>query len=172
MFFHPLAFRAERRLMQSAKSWEWLVNLLISPGAMSKVIFWEANSRRLWIIKNQASYLAAGDLSYLQYGRTLMKVPIGVFGMAIGVAAYPSVSRMVAADGIPQAYGVLAHAVRLMLFATFAAQICLTLAGFELTYLVWGLFASRFTIADAQATGTVLMFLCIGLAGLGGADRD
>ena len=118
-----------------------------------------------WIIKNQASYLAAGDLSFLQYGRTLMKVPIGVFGMAIGVAAYPSVSRMVAGGGIPQAYGVLAHAVRLMLFATFAAQICLTLAGFELTYLVWGLFASRFTLADAQATGTILMFLCIGLAG-------
>lgn len=118
-----------------------------------------------WIIKNQASYLAAGDLSFLQYGRTLMKVPIGVFGMAIGVAAYPSVSRMVASGGIPQAYGVLAHAVRLMLFATFAAQICLTLAGFEMTYLVWGLFASRFTLADAQATGTILMFLCIGLAG-------
>ena len=31
--------------------------------------------------------------------------------------------------------------------------------------MVWGLFASRFTIADAQATGTILMFLCIGLAG-------
>jgi putative peptidoglycan lipid II flippase len=27
-----------------------------------------------WIVKNQASYLAAGALSYLQYGRTLMKV--------------------------------------------------------------------------------------------------
>ena len=31
--------------------------------------------------------------------------------------------------------------------------------------MVWGLFASRFTIADAQATGTILMFLCIGLSG-------
>jgi putative peptidoglycan lipid II flippase len=40
-----------------------------------------------WIIKNQASYLAPGELSYLQYGRTLMKVPIGVFGMAAGVAS-------------------------------------------------------------------------------------
>jgi hypothetical protein len=27
--------------------------------------------------------------------RTLMKVPIGVFGMAAGVAAYPTISRMV-----------------------------------------------------------------------------
>ena len=37
-----------------------------------------------WIVKNQASYLPEGTLAYLQYGRTLMKVPIGMFGMAAG----------------------------------------------------------------------------------------
>ena len=57
-----------------------------------------------WIIKNQASYLAEGTLSYLQYGRTLMKVPIGVFGMAAGVAVYPTISRMVATGGVAEAY--------------------------------------------------------------------
>ncbi len=118
-----------------------------------------------WIVKNQASYLAAGALSYLQYGRTLMKVPIGVFGMAIGVAAYPTISRMIAAGNVPQAYSALCHAVRLMLVATFAAQICLTLAGFEATYLVWELLASRFSVADAHATATVLLYLCLGLSG-------
>jgi putative peptidoglycan lipid II flippase len=118
-----------------------------------------------WIIKNQASYLAEGTLSYLQYGRTLMKVPIGVFGMAAGVAAYPTISRMVADGNIAEAYGVLSSAVRLMLFATFAAQVCMTLAGFEAAYLVWGFFASRFSLADAQATGTILAFLSLGLGG-------
>ncbi len=118
-----------------------------------------------WIVKNQASYLAAGALSQLQYGRTLMKVPIGVFGMAAGVAAYPTMSRMVAAGNVAQAYGVLCGAVRLMLFATFAAQVCLTLAGFEAAYLIWGMFASRFTVADAQATGVLLAYLCLGLTG-------
>jgi putative peptidoglycan lipid II flippase len=118
-----------------------------------------------WIVKNQASYLAAGALSELQYGRTLMKVPIGVFGMAAGVAAYPTISRMVAAGNVAEAYGILCGAVRLMLFATFAAQVCLTLAGFEAAYLIWGSFASRFSVADAQATGTILTFLCLGLGG-------
>jgi putative peptidoglycan lipid II flippase len=51
------------------------------------------------------------------------------------------------------------------LFATFAAQVCLTLAGFEAAYLVWGLFGSRFSLADAQATGNILAFLCLGLGG-------
>ena len=118
-----------------------------------------------WIVKNQASYLPAGTLSYLQYGRTLMKVPIGVFGTAIGVASYPTISRMVTAGNVVEAYGTLAHAVRLMLFATFAAQVCLTLAGFEAAYLIWGFLSHRFSTADAAATGTVLAFLCLGLAG-------
>ena len=118
-----------------------------------------------WIIKNQASYLAAGTLSYLQYGRTLIKVPIGVFGMAAGVASYPTISRMVAAGEVVEAYGVLCRALRMMLFATLAAQVCLTVAGFEAVYLIWGIFSSRFSAADAQATGTILMYLCLGLGG-------
>jgi hypothetical protein len=94
-----------------------------------------------------------------------MKVPIGVFGMAIGVASYPTISRMVAAGSIVDAYGTLAHAVRLMLFVTFAAQVCLTLAGFEASYLIWGFMSHRFNAADAAATGSVLAFLCLGLSG-------
>lgn len=118
-----------------------------------------------WIVKNQASYLSEGALSYLQYGRTLMKVPIGVFGMAAGVAAYPTISRIVATGRVAEAYGLVCSAVRLMLFATFAAQVCLTLAGFEAAYLIWGASASRFSVADAQATANILPFLCLGLGG-------
>jgi putative peptidoglycan lipid II flippase len=118
-----------------------------------------------WIVKNQASFLPAGALSYLQYGRTLMKVPIGVFGMAAGVAAYPTISRMVATGNVVDAYGVLCGAVRLMLFATFAAQVCMSLASFEAAYLIWGAFSNRFSVADAEATGTILAFLCLGLSG-------
>ena len=118
-----------------------------------------------WIVKNQASFLGEGVLSYLQYGRTLMKVPIGVFGMAAGVAAYPTISRLVSAGDIVEAYSLLRRAVRLMLTAVFAAQVCLTVAGFEATYLIWGLFANRFTVADAQATATILAYLSLGLGG-------
>lgn len=118
-----------------------------------------------WIVKNQASYLAAGALSYLQYGRTLMKVPIGVFGMAAGVASYPTISRMVANGDVVEAYRVLSRAVRLMLVAILGAQVCLSIAGFEAVYIIWGLFGSRFTVADAQATAAILVLLSLGLGG-------
>jgi putative peptidoglycan lipid II flippase len=118
-----------------------------------------------WITKNQASYLADGELAYLQYGRTLMKVPIGIFGMAAGVAAYPTISRLISQGNIVEAYGLLCRGVRLMLVAIFASQVCLTLAGFEVSYLIWGMFSSRFSVADAQATATLIAYLCLGLAG-------
>ena len=118
-----------------------------------------------WIVKNQASYLGVGTLAYLQYARTLMKVPIGMFGMAAGVAAYPTISGLVAAGSVVEAYDLLCRALRLMLLLTFAAQVCLTIAGFEAVYLIWGLFADRFTIDDAHQTATVLTYLCLGLSG-------
>jgi len=118
-----------------------------------------------WIVKNQASYLAPGTLAYLQYGRTLMKVPIGIFGMAAGVASYPTLSALVANGAIVQAYELLCRAVRAMLLLTFAAQVCLTVAGFEAVDMIWGLFANRFTAADTAETATVLAYLCLGLGG-------
>jgi putative peptidoglycan lipid II flippase len=44
--------------------------------------------------------------------------------------------------------GSFSHAVRLMLLTTFAAQVCLTVAGFEATYLIWGLLSTRFSVED------------------------
>ncbi len=72
---------------------------------------------------------------------------------------------MIAAGHVAEAYGMLCGAVRLMLFATLAAQVCLTIPGFEAACLIWGVFASRFSVADAEATGTILAFLSLGLGG-------
>lgn len=118
-----------------------------------------------WIIKNQASFLAAGALAQLQYGRTLMKVPIGIFGMALGVASYPTISRLVAAGDVVEAYGVLSRTIRLMLVAILAAGVCLIVAGYEAVYLIWGMFGSRFTAADALETSRILALLTLGIGG-------
>lgn len=118
-----------------------------------------------WITKNQASYLAEGTLSYLQYARTLMKVPMGIFGMAAGVASYPTITRLVTAGNIVEAYAVLARAVRITLLLTFAAQVVVTLCGFEFAYLIWGYLSHRFVETDARNVAAVLSLLCLGLAG-------
>ena len=42
-----------------------------------------------------------------------------------------TLSRLVATNRVAEAYGLVCSAVRLMLFVTFAAQLCMTLAGVE-----------------------------------------
>lgn len=45
------------------------------------------------------------------------------------------------------------------------------MAGFDTVYLIWGFLSHRFSAGDAEATGTVLAFLCLGLAGWGRTNR-
>ena len=47
-----------------------------------------------WIIRWFGSFLEHGAITWLQYGKTLMRVPLGVVGQAIGVASYPILSQL------------------------------------------------------------------------------
>ena len=117
-----------------------------------------------WIVKNQASYLAPGTLAYLQYGRTLMKVPIGIFGMA----AY-SVSKRLRELGIRVALGAqrrqiiqaaLARPLRLLTFGSAAGLILGILASRVLAHIVY-LATPRDPVVLA---GVVLAMAVLGLA--------
>jgi putative peptidoglycan lipid II flippase len=47
-----------------------------------------------WIIRWFGSYLVHGSISWLQYGKKLMQVPLGVVGQAIGVASFPVLAQL------------------------------------------------------------------------------
>lgn len=113
-----------------------------------------------WILSNQGSLLRAGTISTLQYAKTLMKVPMGVFGLAAGVAAYPTLSRLVARGERAAAFRTLSGAVRRMLVLAFAAQVALTAAGPEVARVVYG---SRLLPGQHAAIGAALAVFCAGL---------
>ena len=47
-----------------------------------------------WIMRWFASYQANGSISWLNYAKTLMRVPLGVVGQAVGVASFPFLARL------------------------------------------------------------------------------
>ncbi len=85
-----------------------------------------------------ASDLGAGHVSILNYAKTLMKVPMGVFGMAMGYAAYPTLARLCAEGKPGEAYQTLVVAGRRALVLAFASQVALTVAGPEIATIVLG----------------------------------
>jgi uncharacterized protein (TIGR00268 family) len=113
-----------------------------------------------WILRRQGSMLPEGSISTLQYAKTLMKVPMGVFGLATGVAAYPTLSRLFGTGKHAEAHQVLDTALRRMLVLAFGAQVALTCAGTEIAALVYG---NRLPPSQHEDIGMALGLFGIGL---------
>ena len=47
-----------------------------------------------WIIRWFGSYLVPGSITWLNYAKTLMRVPLGVVGQAVGVASFPFLAQL------------------------------------------------------------------------------
>ncbi len=113
-----------------------------------------------WILRHQGSQLGEGVVSLLNYGKTLMKVPLGVFGVAAGMAAYPTLARLVA-EGRPEEAGrTLATAVRGTLALALGAGVALTVAGAEVAAVVYG---ERLSVDDRAQIGVLVGLFCLGL---------
>jgi len=85
---------------------------------------------------------------------------MGVFGMAAGVAAFPTLTRLIAQDKHSQAYGLLSTAVRRMLVLALGAQVALTCAGPEIAQVIYG---ERLLEGQPQAIGLALAWMGMGL---------
>ncbi len=113
-----------------------------------------------WLLKGQGSKLAEGSVATLQYAKTLLRVPMGVFGVAVGTAAFPTLARLVAEGQPNQAYATLAAAVRRMLVLALGAQVALTCAGAEIARVIYG---SRLPDEQHESIGLALAIMCLGL---------
>ena len=55
-----------------------------------------------------------GSISYLYYGNRLVQLPLGVFGVALGVAILPMLSRQASKKDFPELIKTLAFGIRLI----------------------------------------------------------
>ncbi len=113
-----------------------------------------------WVLSNQGSYLEPGAIASLTYAKSLMKVPMGVFGLATGVAAYPTLTRLVGAGKPGEAYALLARSTRTVVVLAIGAQVALTAAGPEIAAVIYG---SRMDPAQHLVIGYALALFGLGL---------
>ncbi|PRP91435.1 putative peptidoglycan biosynthesis protein MurJ [Enhygromyxa salina] len=113
-----------------------------------------------WIFKVLAQGMDEGSVAITQYARNLMKVPIGVFGLAIGAATFPTLTRLVANDDRAAAHATLSQAVQRILILALGAQVVLTCAGPEISRVIYG---GRITDLQHETLGLTLAVMCLGL---------
>jgi putative peptidoglycan lipid II flippase len=104
-----------------------------------------------WFSKYFASSLGPASVSYLQYARTQMRIPVAVIGQAAGVASFPFLARLWS-SGEYEAYGrTLLREIQKLWAASLAATI------------LFVTHAEQFTDVDVYATAGVLRYFGLGM---------
>ncbi len=133
------------------------IGLLIIP--MTAVL--AANQINIFISTILASYLADGSISYLYYSMRLIQFPVGIFGVAMGMAVLPTLSEHAA----KKEFGVLkedfSFALRLLFFITVPAMVGLIALRLP---IVSALFQhGEFTYTATVSTADALMYYSLGI---------
>lgn len=104
-----------------------------------------------------------GGASWLNYSFRLMQFPIGVFGVAIGTATLPAISRLAVQRDIPRFRETLASSINLVFLLTIPSACGLIVLGQPIIRLIYerGAFSALSTDMAAYA----LAAYSVGLAG-------
>ena len=118
-----------------------------------------------WIGKALGSYLAPASISWLNYARTLMRVPTAIVGQAAGVASFPFLSKLAAAGQYDELERVTGRALRMVLLVILPLSALCAVLGKEMAMILFG--RGRFQLADAIAVGDTLFWYSLGIAAWG-----
>ncbi len=108
-----------------------------------------------------ASQMGDETISALNYAWLLVMMPLGLFGMAISTAVFPTLAQQAAVDSLDRLRGTLFASLRYILFLTIPASVGLILLREPLVSLL--LQRGEFTAAATDITASALLFYAIGL---------
>ncbi|MGH9434404.1 MAG: murein biosynthesis integral membrane protein MurJ [Terriglobia bacterium] len=114
-----------------------------------------------WIIRWFASYLAPASITWLSFAKTLMRVPVGVMGQAVGVASFPFLAQLYSEGRFDELNRTLSATLKgvILLLVPVSA---LTIA--EKTPLVFFVFShTRMHAPDLRATAATLGMFAIAM---------
>lgn len=112
---------------------------------------------------NFASQLGDGAVSWLNVAFRFMQLPIGLFGVAVGVVALPAVSRSAERANMAEFNETIVRALRLVFGLCLPAATGLAVLAPEFVGLVYQ--HGRFTADDTRMAASALVAYAIGLVG-------
>jgi len=133
--------------------------LLMGPGTIGLA----ATQVNLFVNTVLATSQGTGAASWLTYAFRLMYLPIGLFGVSIGTAVLPAVSRHATAGDTASMRRTVSRGLALMLALNVPATLGLVVLAQPIVQLLFE--RGRFLPADTAATAAALRLYAVGLAG-------
>lgn len=103
-----------------------------------------------------------GGVSWLSYSFRLMQFPIGLFGVAIGTAAIPTLSRLASENNFVKFRSTLSDSLKLVFLLTIPSACGLIVLGEPIIRLIYE--GGKFKAIDTNMTAWALAAYSIGLA--------
>src|SRR6185295_9548807 len=135
------------------------VLVLMGPGTIGLA----ATQVNLFVNTLLATSQGTGAVSWLTYAFRLMYLPIGLFGVSIGTAVLPAVSRHAAVDDDDGIRETVASGLSLMLMLNVPAMLGLIALATPVVKLLFE--RGRFLPADTASTAAALRWYALGLIG-------
>jgi putative peptidoglycan lipid II flippase len=139
------------------------VLLLMGPGTLGLA----ATQVNIFINTLLATSEGTGAVSWLTYAFRLIYLPIGLFGVSIGTAVLPAVSRHAAVDDFGGVRDTLSRGLSLMLVLSVPATFGLIVLATPIVQLLFQ--HGRFLPADTTPTAAALRLYAVGLIGYSSA---
>lgn len=108
------------------------------------------------------SHLPDGSMSYLYYAQRLVEIPQGMFALAVGSAALPSVATTIARGDTDGSKRILRDALRLTLFVAIPSSIALAVLATPTVDALFG--HGRFDADAVRETSLSLVYQSLGIA--------
>ncbi len=115
----------------------------------------------IFINTNFASSCAEGSVSWLNYAFRLVQLPIGIFGVALAIAAMPVLARHAAKNDISGMKETFVSSLTMVFGLTIPASIGLMLLSEPIIHVIFE--RGAFTAFDTLATANTLTLYAIGL---------
>jgi len=114
-------------------------------------------------ITDASGHVINGPVSWLSYAFRFMQLPLGLFGVSIGAATLPSISRSAAQQRMDEFRSTLSRSLGMVLLLTIPSSVGLAVLGPSMIGAVyqWG----RFRASDTHQTAMALACYAVGLAG-------
>jgi putative peptidoglycan lipid II flippase len=127
-----------------------------------------ASSTQVNVMVNSifASHLGDGPTFWLAIAFRLMQLPLGVFGVALGMVSLPLLARLAATGNLDGFRAELSHGIRLAFLMTLPAAVGLMMLAEPIISVLYQ--HGRFGAHETQQAAGALQFYALGLCGYAG----
>ncbi len=133
------------------------MSILVLPATMGMAVA----HINIFISTILASYLPQGSITYLYYSMRLIQFPVGVFGVAMGMAVLPTLSEHAVRGDIDKLRDDFSFALRMLFFITVPAMAGLIALREPIVNILFQ--RGRFDYAATTGTADALLFYSFGI---------